>query len=227
MENKNYTVYMHICPNSKKYIGITKLNPKYRWKNGYGYNDNNHFKNAINKYKWENIDHKILYTNLSKEEAEQKEIELINHYKANNPKFGYNIDNGGNHCGSRSEKTKNKISKNNARFWLNKSRNEETRQKISIANKGKTRTLEQRKKQSELSKGINNNFYGHKMSLSTKNKIIKSNSKKVLCLETKKIYSSITEASKNTNIKIASISYCCNGKRKTAGKFHWKFAKEE
>ena len=226
MEN-NYTVYMHICPNNKKYIGITKLKPQERWKNGYGYNDNRHFKNAINKYGWDNIKHKVLYKNLSKQEAEQKEIELIKHYKSNNNNYGYNVDNGGKHIGSRSENTKNKISKNNAKYWLNKKRSDETKEKISKAHKGKKKTLKQRKKQSELYKGTNNPFYGHKMSLFTKNKIIKSNSRKVICLETQKIYNSITEASKENNINITSISYCCNNKRKSAGKLHWKFAKEE
>ena len=37
MENKNYTVYMHICPNGKRYIGITKLKPQERWGNGKSY----------------------------------------------------------------------------------------------------------------------------------------------------------------------------------------------
>lgn len=33
----NYTVYMHIFPNNKVYIGITSRNPKYRWNNGKNY----------------------------------------------------------------------------------------------------------------------------------------------------------------------------------------------
>ena len=40
MENKCYTVYMHICPNGKKYIGITKQKPIKRW----GYNGINYKK---------------------------------------------------------------------------------------------------------------------------------------------------------------------------------------
>lgn len=35
-------------------------------------------------------------------------------------------------------------------------------------------------------------------------------------------FESITDASKNTNIKIQNISACCKGKRKTAGKYIWK-----
>lgn len=48
-------------------------------------------------------------------------------------------------------------------------------------------------------------------------------SKKVLCIETGKIFQSINEAERQTGIKQSSISKCCLGKRKTAGGFHWKF----
>ena len=74
MEEKNYTVYMHIFPNSKKYIGITKVKPQYRWGSNGRYHHNVYMMNAIKKYKWENVKHIILYTNLTKEEAEQKEM---------------------------------------------------------------------------------------------------------------------------------------------------------
>ena len=35
--NENYKVYMHIFPNGKKYIGITKQTLKDRFDSGYGY----------------------------------------------------------------------------------------------------------------------------------------------------------------------------------------------
>ena len=41
---------MHIFPNNKKYIGITKQTPEKRWENGKGYKHNNYIQNAINKY---------------------------------------------------------------------------------------------------------------------------------------------------------------------------------
>ena len=47
-------------------------------------------------------------------------------------------------------------------------------------------------------------------------------SKPVLCLETGVVYPSMTEASRQTGIDDGSISLCCNGKRKTAGGFHWQ-----
>lgn len=91
-----YCVYKHTFPNNKVYIGITSLNPLRRWKqNGMGYKGQRFVFNAILKYGWDNIKHEILYSNLTKEEACQKEIELIAEYKSNNRKYGYNISIGG------------------------------------------------------------------------------------------------------------------------------------
>ena len=47
-------------------------------------------------------------------------------------------------------------------------------------------------------------------------------SKPVLCVETGELYSSMTEASHKTAIDVSTISLCCNGKRQTAGGFHWQ-----
>ena len=33
----NYTVYMHVSPSGKRYIGITGQDVKKRWGNGIGY----------------------------------------------------------------------------------------------------------------------------------------------------------------------------------------------
>lgn len=51
----------------------------------------------------------------------------------------------------------------------------------------------------------------------------KSNSKRVRCIETEIIYNSIKEAAIAVGITSAGISLCCNGKRKTAGGYHWEF----
>lgn len=95
IEDKCFTVYMHTSPHGKRYIGITSREPKVRWRSGWGYIENAHFWNAIKLYKWQNFKHEILYTNLTKEEAEQKEIELIAFYDSANPEKGYNVSLGG------------------------------------------------------------------------------------------------------------------------------------
>lgn len=91
---ENYKVYMHVFPNGKKYIGVTKRALKDRFENGNGYRIPP-MKNAIKKYGWENVEHKLLFDNLSKEEAYKKEIELIELYKTTNINFGYNNSKGG------------------------------------------------------------------------------------------------------------------------------------
>ena len=84
----NYTVYEHLFPNGKRYIGITKLPPKERWeKNGNGYKTQSVFR-AITKYGWDNIEHNIISTNLSYEDACNMEVELIKKYKTMNKKYG-------------------------------------------------------------------------------------------------------------------------------------------
>lgn len=93
--DKKYCVYKHTVPNGKVYIGITGDVPEKRWMSGFGYKTQIYFFRAIVKYGWVNIKHEILYDNLSKEEAETKEIELIDKYKSSDHNFGYNIDLGG------------------------------------------------------------------------------------------------------------------------------------
>ena len=77
MEERKWCVYKHTSPSNKVYIGITCQNPEKRWKNGYGYTQNNHFWNAIQKYGWDSFEHEIIQKNISKELACQIEKELI------------------------------------------------------------------------------------------------------------------------------------------------------
>ena len=90
-----WSVYKHTTPNGKIYIGITSKEPKYRWNSGHGYRKCKRFWNAIVKYGWLNIKHDILYTNLTKTDAENLEKKLIGQYQSNDPKYGYNIMPGG------------------------------------------------------------------------------------------------------------------------------------
>ena len=75
---KTWTVYRHITPNGKSYIGITsRENLNQRWLNGNGYSINTPFGKAIEKYGWESIKHEILDTNLEEDEAKRLEKEYI------------------------------------------------------------------------------------------------------------------------------------------------------
>lgn len=88
-----YTIYMHITPSGKVYIGQTsKADPNERWKNGRGYKDNRLFYLEIEKYGWDNIEHKLLYTNLSKKQAFVLELLYIRFFKLKH--ISLNIDDG-------------------------------------------------------------------------------------------------------------------------------------
>ena len=200
-KNKAYTVYKHIAPNGKVYIGITSQSLKQRWKrNGTGYKTNEHFYRAILKYSWDNIKHEILFENLTKEEAEQKEIELIAFYKSNNFNYGYNIENGGNtNCVS--EKTKLKIGIAKKEYY----------KKYGLPKKQIEFMLKNHARLTELSK-----------TAEAREKRSLSKSKKIMCVELNKIYKNGLEASKELHINYANIRSVCLGIRKKAGGYHWK-----
>lgn len=105
---KSYTIYMHIVPDGGVYIGATTQKLSERWHGGAGYKRQPRFFSAIEKYGWDAIEHRILETGLTEEEAEQKEREYIKKYDATGEK-GYNADLGGRRAGKHSEETKKKI----------------------------------------------------------------------------------------------------------------------
>ena len=157
-----YIVYKHTCPNGKVYIGITSNYARRCVPSNYKHNIR--WTRAINKYGWKDIKHEILFENLTKEEACQKEIELIALHKSTDQRFGYNVNLGGNipfSYGKHLSKThKQNIARantgkvpteaareKNRQAHLGKSHTEETRQKMILAHKGKHT-------------GANNGMYG-------------------------------------------------------------------
>ena len=84
----NYTVYMHVSPSGKRYIGITGQSVERRWGNGTGYKNCISFNRAIAKYGWDNIEHSIIAENLTLEEANRLERNIIDCY--NLVEEGYN-----------------------------------------------------------------------------------------------------------------------------------------
>lgn len=235
--NNNYIVYKHTAPNGKIYIGITQQEPKSRWKNGTGYRTQILFFRAIKKYGWNNFKHEILYKNLSQEDAEIKEKELIRLYKSNYAEYGYNVENGGNSIGKHSEEVKRKIGTANT----GKIRSEETLKKLSVSHKGIYPSEETRKKLSKVHKGkIVSNETRKKMSESRKGlKLSEETKKKLSAIKLGKntkisriyqyalngellaTYDSVTEVFEKCG-KFQHIYDCFNGKRKTAHGFVWQ-----
>ena len=89
-----FVVYLLVFPNEKIYCGYSS-NIKRRWQGAYEYRTQLVYK-AIEKYGWKNIKKYIYFSSDNKEEALQKEKEVISELDLLNPKNGYNNVEGGN-----------------------------------------------------------------------------------------------------------------------------------
>ena len=191
---KKYCIYKHTTPNQKVYIGLTSLNPIYRWDNGRGYKACTYFYNAILKYGWDNIRHEILFTDLTKQQAELKEIELISQYKQLG--LSYNIKSGG------------KVNDG----YIGYKHSEDTRKKISKGGIGIKFSKQQLENMSKSHKG-------NKLSEEAKSKISKSVIQMDLDGNFIARWKSIAEAARILGFKSPSkISECCYNKRVLRGK---------
>lgn len=214
--NNTYTVYCHESPNGKRYVGITKTDVYKRWKNGKGYTANPYFQHAIDKYKWDNFKHYILFENLTKEQACDKEKELIELWDLTNRNNGYNLDNGGISNGCHSNDTKQKISKS-----VSGKNN---------PNYGKTVSKETREKISHSLKYNGNSNKGVPFTQEHKDKIAKSLSKKLcqynLSGDFIKEYNSTMEVERLLGFKHQCVGRVCNGKRKSVYGYIWKWTED-
>ena len=186
---KKYCVYIHTAPNNKKYVGQTCQRIEARVNGGKGYSNNPHLFSAITKYGWEAFVTEVVADNLSPDEADALEIELITKYNTTNQNFGYNFQTGGHGPHFHTKSTISKISKS----MKEKSRNftQEHRYNISVAKKGKCsdklretaianlnnfeRDEEYRRKMSEAKKGKPGRVWTEEQKLKL------SNSRKKLC----------------------------------------------
>ena len=225
----SYYVYIHTnLINNKKYIGITCLKPIKRWQNGKGYSKQSLFNNAIQKYGWDNFKHEILFCNLTKEQAEMFEIELIKYYKSNDRNFGYNQSAGG--------ESGAKGVKQNRKFYINRNKAmqipiicldnkekfasiKEASEKLNLNHRHISRVLAKQRKSTGglhfeyLDKYDENKQYDLKLGI--------TKPKSIICLNTGKIFSSITQAGIEYNLDISAIAKVCKGKRKYVKGFYF------
>lgn len=215
----NWCVYMHENRvNGKKYIGITSQKPTRRWANGEGYRMCPRFFNAIQKYGWDAFRHDILFTDLSQQEAERLEVELITKYGTLEKEKGYNLSAGGGGCSG---------------YKLTP----EQRRKQSEALKGRVFTDEHRRKISEnhadLS-GSNHPNYGKQLRAETKRKISENHAdvsrgnhpqaRAVMCVETGEVYACIRDAADAIRRYHGAIGAALRSPNRTAGGYHWRYA---
>lgn len=199
-----WKLYCHINKlNNKKYIGITKQNVKRRWQSGYGYlkGTDTKFARAIKKYGWNNFEHIILIDNIENINI-ANELEKIYISKYDTYNNGYNSTLGGD--GTYGHECWNK----------GKHLSEETKLKISNSNKGEKCF-----------------WYGKKMTEEQKQKLKDGhNHKPIIQYDLKgnyiMKYNNIQEIKQKYNYDVTSIYKVCNGKRKTAHNYIWKWEVE-
>ena len=190
IENGSYCVYVHTSPSGKMYVGQTGVKPEKRWgKNGIRYLSKRQngaythpaFANAILKYGWDNFDHEIIASHLTKEEADNFEKLLIEKLNTMNPEYGYNCTSGGTN-GLPSEETRRRLSeshKGEKHHMYGKHCSEETKRKLSEAHKGRVVSEETKRKISEANMGRTHSEETlKKMSESQKGKVLSEEHKK-------------------------------------------------
>lgn len=210
---KTYNVYMHTTPDGKVYVGMTSKTLKQRCAGNY--KNNKEFNAAIMKYGWKNIKSEVIYTGLSQEEAEHKEIALIAFYGANSPQYGYNKARGGKSNSGCKHTT-------------------ETKAQIAASLRGVKHTPErlenQRKAQLKLWQTP-----GHREKMSAahigkqrgkdnpNSKIVYQFALNGALVNT---FESSGEAARLTGIDRRQISAVCNGRQDTAHGYIWRYTNE-
>lgn len=213
--------------NGKVYIGQTIRSLKQRWKDhkreAKDCKRSRAIHIAIKKYGVENFTIEQIDSATTQEELNEKERSWIKYYESNTSK-GYNLTDGGD-CFKMVDSVKVKISEfaktrigdKNPHYGVPMSL--ENRLKISAVNKLRT--------------GEKNSFYGKHHTEESKRKMRgkrpsitgakNPKAKRVLCVETGEVFESGSLAAKAMNVYYGSVRKCCQGNRKTAGGYHWRY----
>lgn len=207
-----YSVYMHTCPNGKKYIGMTGCeNIQDRWRYGHGYKHDTDFQNAIFEFGWRNISHEIIATELCKKDAEELERALISQFMTTDPEYGYNSHSGGIRGAKINKATRERMSiaqSGEGNPLYGKHHSAETKEKIGASKRGKPLSSECKRKLSAILSGKNNPA-ARQVAQYTKD------------MQLVKVWPYIRAAEAATGAR--NISTCCLGKLKTSGGYIWRY----
>lgn len=232
-KNRKGIIYVHINKiNGKAYVGQTVQTLQDRWGKGSTYSTCTHFYRAIEKYGWDNFEHKVLECGLDLDKLDEREAYWIEYYDTINN--GYNIRLGGSNQ-ALTEEHKKKIQDSNAKTCGVKVICLNTGEIYESINAAKRITGAEhigdccagRIKSAGKDEDGNALIWRYLKNYNSEEEIIiqkqKRKATKVLCLETNIIYNTAKEAERLTGVDSTSIGRVCNNKRKTAGGFTWKW----
>jgi len=217
----------------------------------------NYFNLAIVKHGFDNFVFEEIDSADSQEELDYMEVYWIKFFNSNNRTYGYNLANGGrvNRGFKKTDDQKRKISECVKKLWQRnehrekiaktvnegyrnnritphnkgKTLSEITKNKISIANKGKippnkgkTHSPQTKQKISESKIGKPSGAKGKKWN----QKSVQAICKKIRCIETEKIYESVELAAQEFGLYPGNLSSTLTGKQKTFAGLNWEYVKE-
>lgn len=215
MAGRTFYIYCHTAPNGKRYVGQTRLKPEKRWNNGHGYDTQQHFKRAIDKYGWDNINHVVLCSVSSKEFADFLERWFIAKWNTTNPDNGYNHAKGG--------------SGPNGVLW-----DDDRKQAFSEHMSGENNPMYGRRHSPEtialMSKNRRGKYISPEMKEFWTSVLLKANKARQIPIRQLDLegnlvatYAGITEAENITGFSHASIYKVCRGGNDTAYGYKWEY----
>ena len=185
---------------------------------------------AINKYGWDNVEHEIVASGITRDEATNFEKILILALKSNNPDYGYNMTAGGD--GSLGTKHTEEWKRANSERMKGRKHTDEQRRRSSESNKGKHKMFAEdnpffgKKHDEEALEKISKAKKGKTLSDETRKRMSEGHKGKrftpVRCIETGIEYKTLREAERLTGIDASSIADVIYGRGKTAGGFRWE-----
>lgn len=194
MEKEKYGIIYMVrnIVNNKIYFGQTVHAGGFDGRYGgnlYKNTHNSHLKHSIEKYGIDNFEiSKEFDIGYSKNELDSLEEMYIKMYKTTDDRYGYNKSSGGL-TNTLNKESRKQISESLKKYFLT----------ASPPNKGIPMTEEMKKKISESRKGICVGEEHH-------------SSKKIVCLNTGKIYPTILQASRDAGVSDSGLSSCCKGR---------------
>lgn len=227
-----YIVYKHTSPNGKSYIGLTCQTMERRARGGLGYLECTAFYNAIQKYGWDNFAHEVLESDLSFEQACERERYYIALFKTLTSENGYNLENGGRVNCRVSEETRAKISESLTGRKRGPASNE-TKRKISVAHTGMKMPPRSEEHCKKLSVSLTGRAFSEEhcrnISLGKQGTQAGKNNPRargVLCVETGVVFDTVKDAAAFVAGSPKNIIHACAGRLKTSGGYHWKYIDE-